>query len=118
MDLHVNSNDQDALMLGADADAAYTLPTTLKDQWVVLTARLGLAYDVLNDQSSTKSNFVAGGPQFTTDGIQYDDVVLRGGVGIKVVNGKGPLSGSVNYDVTSGNDANTSVVSATVKYKF
>jgi uncharacterized protein with beta-barrel porin domain len=118
MDLHVNSRDQDALLLGADVDAAYTLPTTLEDQYLVLTARLGFAYDVLDNESTTKSNFVSGGAEFTTDGIEYDDVILRGGVGLKVINGKGPLSGSVNYDASTGNDAMGQILSATVKYKF
>lgn len=117
MDLHVNSNDQDALVFGADAGAVYKLPSLIEKQMIALTAHVGVAYNVLDSQSSVKSNFVSGGPEFTTDGVDYDDVVLRGGAGVEV-NSSGPLSGSINYDVQSGNDANSDILSASIKYKF
>jgi hypothetical protein len=108
----------DSFIIGIDGDAAYKLATLQNQTDVKLTGHVGVGYNLLNSESSTKANFVAGGSNFTTDGIEYDDVVFRGGVGVEIGRANSPISGSVNYDMQTGNDGDNDTISATMKYKY
>lgn len=117
MDLQVNSNNNSTLVLGADANIAYRATTLKNQQEVTLTGHSGVAYDVINNQPSTISTFVASGPSFSTYGIQYGGAVYRGGVGMTLANPTRPLSVNLNADVQTGNNGTSGIYSATLKYK-
>lgn len=118
MDLSVESNNNSSLMLGAYEHAAYRLTTFSNLQDLTATAYAGVARDVLNHQPKVSASFVAGGPSFSTFGVQPNQTVIRGGVGLSLMNPAKPLSLSLNYDVQSGNDAYSNVVALTIAYKL
>ena len=118
MDLNVRSNNNSSLVLGADANVAYRATTLKNQQDLTLTGHAGVAYDVINSQPSTISTFVAGGPGFSTYGIQYNDAVFRGGLGLTLANPTKPLSVNLNADLQTGNNGYSGIYSATLKYKI
>jgi len=113
MDLRVDDNNNSSLVLGAYGHAAYRLKQNL-----TLTGYVGVARDVLNDEPETKATFVAGGAGFSTFGVQLDEFVFRGGVGLTYANPAKPLYVNVNYDLQSGNNAYSGVGTVTVAYKI
>ena len=117
MDLNVRANNNSSLVVGADANVAYRATTLKNQQDVTLTGHAGVAYDLVNSQPSTISTFVAGGPSFSTYGIQYNGAVFRGGVGLTLANPTKPFSINLNADLQSGNNGNSGIYSATLKYK-
>ena len=118
MDLRVRTNNNNSLVLGADANLAYRATTLKNQQDITVTGHAGVAYDAINNQPSTLSSFVAGGPSFSTYGIQYNGAVFRGGVGLTLANPTKPLSVNLNADLQTGNNGSSGIYSATLKYKM
>jgi autotransporter-like protein len=118
MDLSVDSNNNSSLVLGAYGNAAYHLVTLNNDQDVTVSGYAGIADNVLNSQPETTATFVAGGPSFSTFGVESDEIVLRGGVGLEMTNPMKPLKVSANYDLQKGNNAYSGVGTITISYKL
>ncbi|HQQ74860.1 MAG TPA: autotransporter domain-containing protein [Pseudomonadales bacterium] len=114
---HVKEYDGDSLVVGAGANLAYRIQATPK-QNVILTGHLGAGYDFMNNTDNVKFT-IAGGPatEFTSQGADQDEWVIRGGVGVKT-DGIGPFEIGVNYDIQSSSNYDGGVFSATAKYKF
>lgn len=118
MDLEVSSNNNSSLVLGVYAHAALQMPT-LKNQYdVTLTGYVGASHDVLNDEPETTATFIAGGPSFTTSGVQLNEFVFRGGAGLAIENPTKPLKVNLNYDLQAGNNAYSGMGSITFLYKI
>jgi uncharacterized protein with beta-barrel porin domain len=118
MALLVNSNNNSSLFLGAYGNAAYHLLTLSNHQDVTVSGYAGFAGNMLNSQPETTATFVAGGPSFSTFGIQTDRVVFRGGLGLAMTNPTKPLMISANYDLQSSNTAYSGVGTITISYKI
>ena len=118
MDLSVRSNSNSAFVVGADANIAYRAGTFANQQDLTLTGHAGVDYDVIHNQPSTISTFVAGGPSFFTYGIQYSGAAFRGGIGLALANPTKPLSFNLNGDVQAGNNGYNTVYTATIQYKL
>ena len=118
MDLLVASNNNSSLVVGVYTNGAYHLKTPESKQDLTLTGYVGIAGDLLNSQPQTVATFIAGGPSFSTFGVQFSEVVFRGGVGLTVATPAKPFSVSLNYDLQTGNNAFSGVGSATIKYKI
>jgi hypothetical protein len=117
MDLSVASNNNSSLVLGAYGNGAYHLLTMKNQNDLSVTGYAGLAGDVLNNQPQTLSTFVAGGGSFTTFGVQFNNVVFRGGAGLSLSNPDKPLIVELNYDAQVGNNAYSAIGAATLKYR-
>ncbi|AHE67548.1 autotransporter beta-domain protein [Legionella oakridgensis ATCC 33761 = DSM 21215] len=117
MALKVQGNNNNSFLLGADTHLAYHVATSFASQSVILTAHAGIAYDVLNNQPVTAATFLAGGPTFSTYGIQYDDVICRAGIGLSLGRPKSPFSLTMKYDLQNGNDGYSGFLSMILKYK-
>jgi hypothetical protein len=116
MDLLVNSNHNSSLVLGAYGNFAYHLASYDKLQYLTLTAYAGVARNMLNTEPRVTAAFVAGGPNFSTFGVQSNNPVFRGGIGLNVANPIKPLKVSINYDAQIGNSAYSGIGSATISY--
>ena len=117
MDLLVGSNNNNALVLGAYGNAAYHLPTMNNYYHLTLTGYAGIAGNVLNNQPQINSTFVASSSTFSTYGVNFDEIVFRGGTGLTLTNPTNPLIVELNYDLQVGNNAYSSIGAATIKYK-
>ena len=118
MDLSVASNNNSSLVLGVYGNGAYHLPRIHNQHDLTLTGYAGLAGDVLNNQPQVLSTFVASGSTFSTFGVQFNEVVFRGGAGVILTSPKRPLIFELNYDLQVGNNAYSGVGAATIKYKI
>jgi len=118
MDLSVDSNSNSTLTLGAYANGAYHLTEVNKLQYVTLTGYAGFARNLFNNQSQTTATFIAGGPSFSTVGVQFDKTVFRGGFGLNIENPGKPLKANINYDMQTGNNAYAGMGSVTIAYKL
>ena len=87
-------------------------------QYLTLTAYAGIARNVLNTQPQTTATFLAGGPSFSTFGVQFNNTVFRGGAGLNIADPTKPLSVKINYDAQTGNNAYSGVCSVTISYKL
>ena len=119
MALSIANNNNSSLVLGAYANAAYHL-TTLKNQHddIALTGYAGIAGDVMNSQPQIMSTFVASGTSFSTFGVQFNEVVFRGGAGLSITGPTKPFTIELNYDIQAGNNAYSGIGAATIKYKL
>ncbi len=99
LNLSVDRNTTDALIAGVEGQLLHTLNTSTE-----LNARLGLGYDLINDQVSISSSF-AGAPsaQFTTDGIDPSPWIATGGFGLSHTTENGAEI-SANYDAEYRSD--------------
>jgi uncharacterized protein with beta-barrel porin domain len=118
MDLSVDSNNNSSLVLGAYCNGAYHLTTMINQHDLTLTGYAGVAKDVINSQPHINSTFVAGGPSFSTFGVQFNGVVFRSGAGLTIASQTKPLSIELNYDLQAGNNAYSGIGAATIKYKL
>lgn len=117
MDLNVFSNHNSSFNLAAYCNGAYHLTALNNHQDLTLTGYGGLAKDVINNQPQVLSTFVAGGPSFSTFGVQFNDLVFRGGAGLALSASNNPFALNLNYDLQVGNNAYSGVGAATIKYR-
>lgn len=107
-----------AVKMGERDDESLILGAKLKTQYDLLTARLGIGYEVLSNRSSVQSTVISSGTQFTTNGAGLNEgFVFNGGVGIRVFDSE-TTSGHLDYDFINGDDADTQMISASMTYKF
>ncbi len=118
MDLAVATNNNSSLVLGATFNGAYHLTTLKSPHAVTLTGYAGVAKNVINSQPQVSATFVAGGPSFSTPGVQFNGLVLRGGIGLMMTSQTNPLIIELNYNVQSGNNAYSNTGAATIKYEL
>lgn len=118
MDLSVDSNNNSSLVVGVYGHAAYRLATLQSQQDMTLTGYAGVARDVLNSEPEITATFIAGGPSFSTFGVQFNEFVFRGGIGLTLAHPNKPLHVNLNYDLQSGNNAFSGVGTFTVMYKL
>ncbi|TAL59000.1 MAG: autotransporter domain-containing protein, partial [Legionella sp.] len=116
MDLSIASNHNSSLVLGAYGNGAYHL-STQNQRDLTLTGYAGFAGNVINSQPQVSSTFIASGSTFSTFGVQFNEVVFRGGIGLSLTCPTNPLSIELNYDLQAGNNAYSGVGAATIKYK-
>lgn len=117
MDLSVAANNNASFVLGAYGNGAYRL-ASINNEDLMLTAYAGIARNMLNSQPQTTATFVAGGSNFTTPGLQFNQLVFRGGLGLSISNPTKPLKVNLNYDMQTGNKAHSGVGEVTVSYKM
>jgi len=112
LNLDVSSDSSDSLVLGLGVKAAHTASDSL-----LLMANAGIGYDVMTDRSSVTSSFAGGGAQFTTDGIEPDEVVYNAGLGAKysLTNG---TEITAEYNITGRDDYTDQSVSANFRFLF
>ena len=118
MDLSVATNNNSSLVLGVYGNGAYHLRSMKNQHDLTLTGYVGVAGNVLNSQPQTVSTFVASGPSFSTFGVQFNEPVFRGGVGLTLTSQTKPLIVELNYDIQAGNNAYSGIGAATIKYKL
>lgn len=118
MDLKVSANNNSFLVLGVYGHGAYRLMTLQNQQDLALTGYVGVARDVLNSNPEIEAAFVAGGPSFSTMGVQFNEFVFRGGIGLTLANPTKPLRVNLNYDLQAGNNAYSGVGTLAVTYKI
>lgn len=117
MDLWVASNRNSSLILGAYGNGAYHLITNNQYN-LTLTGYAGVASNVLNGQPHTIATFAAGGSSFSTFGVSFNGLVLRGGAGLALTSQINPLTVVLNYDLQVGNKAYSGIGAATIKYSI
>lgn len=116
--LKVASNNNSFLVLGAYGNAAYHLATFRNQQDLALSGYAGFAHNVLNTQPQATSTFIAGGPSFSTYGVEFNKTVFRSGIGLTLANPCKPLKMNVSYDMQTGNNAYSGIGSITITYKI
>ncbi|QLC72440.1 autotransporter domain-containing protein [Pseudomonas sp. LPB0260] len=113
LNLNADSRTTEALVLGVGSELAHDLSDRL-----TLTAKLGVGYDVLNEQASITTAF-AGAPSasFTTEGLDPSPWIATGGLELSFqANEQTQLS--VAYDVEGREDFTHQTVSAKVRWGF
>ncbi len=92
LSLAVGKNSARELILSTDL----RLNQALTEQ-AMFTANLGVGYDALGGQSSITAAYVGGGAQFVTPGMPPARWLMRGGLGLVVMNTRA-MEFSVRYD--------------------
>ena len=113
LNLDVESSTADALVLGVEGLLAHTV-----NQDTDLNVKLGVGYDVINDQASITSAY-AGAPtaQFTTSGIDPSPWVANAGVGVLHTT-EGGVEVSANYDAEYRSDYLSHSASLKLRWAF
>jgi outer membrane autotransporter protein len=113
LNLNADSRTIEALVLGVGSELAHDLSDRL-----TLTAKLGVGYDVLNEQASITTAF-AGAPSasFTTKGLDPSPWIATGGLELSFQAGE-QTQLSVAYDVEGREDFTHQTVSARVRWGF
>ena len=113
LNLNVDSRTTDALVVGLDGSLEHDLSERL-----ILTAKLGVGYDLINEQASITSAF-AGEPSanFTTDGLDPSPWITTGGLNL-AYQANEQTQVSVGYDVEGREDFSNQTVSAKVRWAF
>lgn len=111
--LKVDGGKTDELILAVDGKMNHDLGNGAN-----LTANLGVGYDAIGDRSSLTSSFVGGGAAFTTKGVDPSRWLLRGGLGVVVVNSK-EAEITARYDIeTRSSKYNNQTASIKVRVPF
>lgn len=118
MNLLINASNNSLLTLGAYGNGAYHLATLNNGQDVTLTGYAGVAKTLIDNQPQTRASFIAGGPTFSTFGVQFNELVFRAGTNLVLAGQNQPFSIELNYDTQIGNNAQSNVGAITLKYKM
>ncbi|PCJ31570.1 MAG: hypothetical protein COA90_05810 [Gammaproteobacteria bacterium] len=112
LNLKVDDDSADSLVIGVGAKAVQTVSDSLS-----IMVNAGVGYDVMTDRSSLTSSFAGGGAQFTTEGIEPDEVVYNAGVGAKysLTNG---TEISANYTIDARQDYTDQSLSVNLRMLF
>ncbi|MDD2054795.1 autotransporter domain-containing protein [Pseudomonas putida] len=113
LDLGVDSRNAEELILGADGKLNYNLgPST------VLSANLGVGYDVINERASITSTYAgAPGAAFSTRGLDPEPWLGRAGLGLSHTLNNGTEL-SVRYDAESRSDFLNQGASVKARWNF
>jgi uncharacterized protein with beta-barrel porin domain len=113
LNLIVDDNDAEAWFVGVDGTFTYAL-----DDKVGLSGSLGVAYDMINEQSQLSSAFVGSSSGvFVTEGLNPDAMEYRAGAGLHVDTEQGVKLGLV-YDYVTRNDYDNHSVSLKARWAF
>nr|VFK36987.1 MAG: outer membrane autotransporter barrel domain-containing protein [Candidatus Kentron sp. SD]VFK42006.1 MAG: outer membrane autotransporter barrel domain-containing protein [Candidatus Kentron sp. SD] len=112
LDLKVPDTDQDSLILGIGGEYRHAL-----SEKGILGLRGMVGYDALVDQSSVRTQLVAGGAAFTTPGMKPERFLLRGGIGYEF-RVKDDITIDVGYDAELRRGFDNHAVSAKFKYLY
>ncbi|OIP44834.1 MAG: hypothetical protein AUK28_09375 [Desulfobacterales bacterium CG2_30_60_27] len=98
LNLNVDGDTTDELILGIDGQFNHALNNS-----ILLTAKLGMGYDTLAEESSITASFVGGGAAFTTNGLDPAPWLVRGGLGLVMFQANG-LEFTASYDFEARSD--------------
>ncbi|WP_417583820.1 autotransporter domain-containing protein [Nitrincola sp.] len=113
LNLKVTSRTTDELILAMDGKLTQELK-----QDVLLSANLGLGYDLLNEQTSITSSFAgAPGAAFTTKGMDPSPWLARGGLGL-ATHTAGGMEVSARYDAEYRQDFLNQTASIKLRWAF
>ncbi|MBU3825671.1 MAG: autotransporter domain-containing protein [Candidatus Oceanisphaera merdipullorum] len=113
LNLQVDKRSTDALVTGLDGKLTQTFGAA-----TILSANLGVGYDLLQDQASITSTYAgAPGVAFTTEGIDPSPLLLRSGLDLshQVTDA---LEVSARYDVEHRSDFLNQTASVKVRWAF
>ncbi|PHS70450.1 MAG: hypothetical protein COB22_08155 [Cycloclasticus sp.] len=110
--LDVNDDDADSLVLGVGLRANMAATDALS-----LTASASIGYDVMSDKSDLTAAFAGGGANFTTDGIEPDEVVYGAGLGLDYNITEG-ANLTVEYNVDGREDYTDQSIAAKLRFLF
>lgn len=113
LNLDVDSRSADSLILGLDGELVHAFDARLQ-----ATVKLGVGYDVLNEQASITSAYAgAPGLGFVTKGLEPSPWLARGGMGLTYrVSDSAELS--ANYDAEYREDFLSHSASLTARWAF
>ena len=113
LNLDVDSRTTDSLILGLDGELVHAFDARLQ-----ATAKLGVGYDVLNEQASITSAYAgAPGLGFVTEGLEPSPWLARAGLGLSYrVSDSAELS--ANYDAEYREDFLSHSASLTARWAF
>ncbi|RFC63282.1 autotransporter outer membrane beta-barrel domain-containing protein [Mesorhizobium denitrificans] len=113
LNLAVDGRNADSLVLAIEGEVAHEItPNT------ALKANVGVGYDVLQDQSSITSAFAgAPGAIFTTEGLDQNPWLVRGGFGLESEVRTG-MEVSARYDVEYREDFLNQTASVNLRLAF
>jgi len=112
LNLDVNDDSADSLIIGTGVKTSYVASTSL-----LLTADAGIGYDFMTDRSSLTSAFSGGGAQFSTKGIDPDEVVYNARLGAEFNLDNGSEI-TVRYDIDGREDYTDQSVSVNFRFMF
>nr|VFK17936.1 MAG: Uncharacterized conserved protein, contains a C-terminal beta-barrel porin domain [Candidatus Kentron sp. LPFa] len=110
--LKVPDTDQDSLILGIGGEYQHALSGNGS-----LSLRGMVGYDPLADQSSVRTQLVAGGAAFTTQGMAPERFLFRGGVGYEF-SLKDNVSVDIRYDTELRRGFDDHAASVKLKYVY
>ena len=113
LNLHVDSQTQDALIPALEVKANHSLAPEF-----VLALNTGLGYDLLNDHNIVSAGFTGGGGIFTTRGLESSPWIIRSGAGVTWKQSD-ELDLTARYDREDrGSDYNNQTVSLKLRMPF
>ncbi|KEA63776.1 Outer membrane autotransporter barrel [Marinobacterium lacunae] len=113
LNLDVESNITEALVAGVEGQLIHTLNPSTE-----LNAKLGVGYDLINDQASITSSFAgAPGAQFTTEGLDPNPWIANAGFGLFHTADNGAEI-SANYDAEYRSDYLSQTASLKLRVAF
>ncbi|MBR9882454.1 MAG: autotransporter outer membrane beta-barrel domain-containing protein [Oceanospirillales bacterium] len=113
LNLDVESNTTEALVAGVEGQLIHTLNPSTE-----LNAKLGVGYDLINDQASITSSFAgAPGAQFTTEGLDPNPWIANAGFGMFHTADNGAEI-SANYDAEYRSDYLSQTASLKLRVAF
>jgi len=112
LNLNVANDSADSLIIGAGVKGNHAVSDSL-----LLMANAGVGYDVMTDRSSLTSSFAGGGANFTTEGIEPDELVYNAGIGAKYSLENGTEI-TASYNIDARQDYTDQSVSANFRLLF
>jgi outer membrane autotransporter protein len=112
LNLDVNDDSADSLIIGTGVKTSY-----IASERLLLTADAGIGYDFMTDRSSLTSSFSGGGAQFSTQGIDPDEVVYNAGLGAEYNLDNGSEI-TVRYEIDGREDYTDQSVSVNFRLLF
>ena len=112
LNLTVEDDSADSLVLGVGAKLNYATSDT-----VLLMANAGVGYDVLTERSNLTASFAGGGAQFTTQGVEPEELVYDLDLGAKFTL-KNDSELTIRYGLTGREDYTEQSASVNLRFLF
>lgn len=112
LDLEIAGSDQDSLILGLGGEYQHA-----NAGQGIFSINAFAGYDALADQSSVSTQLAAGGPAFTTEGMDPERFLFRGGLGYEFRNGDNMVI-ETRYDTELRKGFDDHAFSVKLKYSF
>lgn len=115
--LIIDSDTNEAFVVGAALEAAYTFTSASQVSWVP-SITLGVYKDLIGDEVEQQSSFIGlPSASFSTRGADVATTSYLAGIGLEVF-GQNNLSVTLSYDYLSKDDYRGRSASATLRYAF